>query len=65
MGSTAATVKGWAQSGWSETWNDCVVETQAISSDVPLRQTNVLRNNARMMMDAEIDKNVGCPFGHN
>jgi hypothetical protein len=37
MGSTAATVKEWGQSGWSETWNDCVVETQALSSSVPLR----------------------------
>jgi hypothetical protein len=37
MGSTAAAVREWAQSGWSETWNDCVVETQAISSSVPLR----------------------------
>jgi hypothetical protein len=29
MGSTAAAEREWAQSGWSETWNDCVVETQA------------------------------------
>jgi hypothetical protein len=65
MGSTAAAVKEWAQSGWSETWKDCAVETQALSSDVPLRQTDVLRNNARMMMNAEIDKNVCRPFVHN
>jgi len=49
MGSAAATVKEQGQSGWSETWNDCVLETQAISSGIPLRETDVLRNNAGMM----------------